>query len=79
VIKADSPAGQDRAGTVSRTPPWATAFKFPAAQKITVLRAVEWSVGRTGVIAPRAVLDPVDVAGATITYATLLLSGKVAL
>ncbi|WP_405003216.1 NAD-dependent DNA ligase LigA [Kitasatospora purpeofusca] len=71
VIKADSPADQDRAGMGSRTPHWATAFKFPAAQKITVLRAVEWSVGRTGVIAPRAVLDPVDVAGTTITYATL--------
>ncbi|MBO4210948.1 NAD-dependent DNA ligase LigA, partial [Micromonospora echinofusca] len=71
VIKADSPADQLRAGTGSRTPHWATAFKFPAAQKITVLRAVQWSVGRTGVIAPRAVLDPVDVAGTTITYATL--------
>ncbi|MFF0292472.1 NAD-dependent DNA ligase LigA [Kitasatospora sp. NPDC004615] len=71
VIKADSPADQFRAGMGSRTPYWATAFKFPAAQKITVLRAVEWSVGRTGVIAPRAVLDPVDVAGTTITYATL--------
>lgn len=71
VIKADSPTDQTRAGTGSRTPHWATAFKFPAAQKITVLRAVEWSVGRTGVIAPRAVLDPVDVAGTTITYATL--------
>ncbi|WP_370091894.1 NAD-dependent DNA ligase LigA [Streptacidiphilus sp. MAP12-20] len=71
VIKADNPADQERAGMGSRTPHWATAFKFPAAQKITVLRAVEWSVGRTGVIAPRAVLDPVDVAGTTITYATL--------
>jgi len=71
VIKADSPADQTKAGTGSRTPHWATAFKFPAAQKITVLRAVEWSVGRTGVIAPRAVLEPVDVAGTTITYATL--------
>ncbi|WP_408640995.1 NAD-dependent DNA ligase LigA [Streptacidiphilus rugosus] len=71
VIKADHPADQERAGTGSRTPHWATAFKFPAAQKITVLRAVEWSVGRTGVIAPRAVLDPVEVAGTTITYATL--------
>jgi DNA ligase (NAD+) len=71
VIKADSPADQIRAGFGSRTPHWATAFKFPAAQKITVLRAVEWSVGRTGVITPRGVLDPVEVAGTTITYATL--------
>jgi DNA ligase (NAD+) len=71
VIKADTPADQARAGIGSRTPHWATAYKFPAAQKITVLREVQWSVGRTGVVAPRAVLDPVDVAGTTITYATL--------
>ncbi|MEQ4723755.1 NAD-dependent DNA ligase LigA [Nonomuraea sp. B19D2] len=71
VIKADEPADQVQAGAGSRTPHWAIAFKFPAAQKITVLRAVEWSVGRTGIIAPRAVLDPVNVAGTTITYATL--------
>ena len=71
VVKADSPADQDQAGTGSRTPHWATAWKFPATQKITVLREVQWSVGRTGIIAPRAVLDPVTVAGTTITYATL--------
>ena len=71
VIKADDPQDRAEAGEGSRTPHWATAFKFPAAQKITVLRSVEWSVGRTGVIAPRAVLDPVSVGGTTITYATL--------
>ncbi|MFC1436690.1 NAD-dependent DNA ligase LigA [Streptacidiphilus sp. N1-10] len=71
VIKADTPADRAEAGTGSRTPHWATAWKFPAVQKITVLREVQWSVGRTGVIAPRAVLDPVTVAGTTITYATL--------
>nr|WP_211116484.1 NAD-dependent DNA ligase LigA [Glycomyces buryatensis] len=71
VIKADSRADQNEAGTGSRIPHWATAFKFPAAQKITTLRAVEWNVGRTGVIAPRAVLEPVEVGGTTITYASL--------
>jgi DNA ligase (NAD+) len=71
VVKADTPADQNQAGTGSRTPHWATAWKFPATQKITVLRDVQWSVGRTGVIAPRAVLDPVTVGGTTITYATL--------
>jgi DNA ligase (NAD+) len=71
VIKADSRADQIEAGTGSRTPHWATAFKFPAAQKITVLLDVEWNVGRTGIIAPRAVLEPVNVGGTTITYATL--------
>ena len=71
VIKADEPADQREAGAGSRTPHWATAWKFPAIQKITVLREVQWGVGRTGVIAPRAVLDPVTVGGTTITYATL--------
>ncbi|GAA1680835.1 NAD-dependent DNA ligase LigA [Glycomyces endophyticus] len=71
VIKADLPADRAEAGTGSRTPHWATAYKYPAAQKITTLLAVEWSVGRTGVIAPRAVLEPVEVGGTTITYATL--------
>ncbi|MCD0446300.1 NAD-dependent DNA ligase LigA [Glycomyces sp. A-F 0318] len=71
VIKADNRADQREAGVGSRTPHWATAFKFPAAQKITVLRDVDWNVGRTGVIAPRAILEPVSVGGTTITYATL--------
>ncbi|WP_218125363.1 NAD-dependent DNA ligase LigA [Glycomyces harbinensis] len=71
VIKADDPADRAEAGTGSRTPHWATAYKFPAAQKITRLLEVTWSVGRTGVIAPRAVLEPVEVGGTTITYATL--------
>ena len=46
VVKADSPADQQEAGSGSRTPHWATAWKFPAVQKITVLREVQWSVGR---------------------------------
>jgi DNA ligase (NAD+) len=71
VIKADERADQIEAGTGSRTPHWATAFKFPAAQKITTLLAVEWSVGRTGVIAPRADLEPVEVGGVTVSSATL--------
>nr|WP_211116773.1 NAD-dependent DNA ligase LigA [Glycomyces buryatensis] len=71
VIKADTRADQVEAGTGSRTPHWATAYKFPAAQKITKLKAVEWNVGRTGVIAPRAILEPVEVGGTTITYASL--------
>nr|WP_204745623.1 NAD-dependent DNA ligase LigA [Glycomyces paridis] len=71
VVKADERADRAAAGEGSRSPHWATAYKFPAAQKITVLRDVEWSVGRTGVVAPRAVLEPVAVGGTTITYATL--------
>lgn len=71
VVKANDPADRAAAGFGSRTPHWATAYKFPADKKITVLRDVEWNVGRTGIVAPRAVLDPVEVGGTTIAYATL--------
>ncbi|MEU5243370.1 NAD-dependent DNA ligase LigA [Streptomyces asoensis] len=71
VVKADLAADQLAAGSGSRAPRWATAYKLPAVEKITRLLAVEWNVGRTGVIAPRAVLEPVRIDGSTITYATL--------
>ncbi|MDI3387722.1 NAD-dependent DNA ligase LigA [Streptomyces sp. B-S-A8] len=71
VIKADLAADQQAAGEGSRAPRWALAFKLPAVEKITKLIDVEWNVGRTGIIAPRAVLEPVDIDGSTVTYATL--------
>jgi DNA ligase (NAD+) len=71
VVKADLAADQQAAGAGSRAPRWAVAYKLPAVEKITRLLAVEWNVGRTGIIAPRAVLEPVVIDGATITYATL--------
>lgn len=71
VIKADLAADQRAAGSGSRAPRWAIAYKLPAVEKITRLVAVEWNVGRTGIIAPRGVLEPVEIEGATITYATL--------
>ncbi|MCW2913789.1 MAG: ligase LigA [Actinomycetia bacterium] len=71
VIKADSAADQDKAGSGSRAPRWAIAYKLPATEKITKLIDVEWNVGRTGIIAPRAVLEPVQIDGSTITFATL--------
>ena len=71
VIKADAAADQIEAGFSSRAPRWAIAYKLPAAEKITRLIGVEWNVGRTGVIAPRAVLEPVQIDGTTVTYATL--------
>ncbi|WP_405629722.1 NAD-dependent DNA ligase LigA [Streptomyces sp. NBC_00016] len=71
VVKADLAADQRAAGSGSRAPRWATAYKLPAVEKITRLLAVEWNVGRTGIIAPRAVLEPVEIDGSTITYATL--------
>ncbi|BCJ32168.1 NAD-dependent DNA ligase LigA [Actinocatenispora sera] len=71
VIKADRAADQRAAGAGSRAPRWAIAYKLPAVEKITRLIEVEWNVGRTGIIAPRGVLEPVEIDGATITYATL--------
>lgn len=71
VIKADLAADQLAAGSGSRAPRWAIAYKLPAVEKITRLVEVEWNVGRTGIIAPRGVLEPVEIEGATITYATL--------
>ncbi len=71
VIKADLAADQQAAGSGSRAPRWAIAYKLPAVEKITQLLDVEWNVGRTGIIAPRGVLEPVEIDGSTITYATL--------
>jgi DNA ligase (NAD+) len=71
VVKADLAADQHTAGSGSRAPRWAIAYKLPAVEKITRLLEVEWNVGRTGIIAPRGVLEPVEIDGATITYATL--------
>jgi DNA ligase (NAD+) len=71
VIKADSAADQAAAGCGSRAPRWAVAYKLPAVEKVTTLLGVEWNVGRTGIIAPRAVLEPVEIDGSTVTYATL--------
>ncbi|WP_369264924.1 NAD-dependent DNA ligase LigA [Streptomyces sp. R35] len=71
VIKADLAADQQTAGSGSRAPRWAIAYKLPAVEKITRLLEVEWNVGRTGIIAPRGVLEPVEIDGSTITYATL--------
>ncbi|WNO76304.1 NAD-dependent DNA ligase LigA [Streptomyces sp. AM8-1-1] len=71
VIKADRAADQAAAGSGSRAPRWAIAYKLPAVEKVTTLLDVEWNVGRTGTLAPRAVLEPVEIDGTTVTYATL--------
>ncbi|RKE23089.1 NAD-dependent DNA ligase LigA [Streptomyces sp. TLI_171] len=71
VIKADDAADQQQAGSGSRAPRWAVARKLAAEHKVTRLLDVEWAVGRTGIIAPRAVLEPVVIDGVTVTYATL--------
>ncbi|QGZ47515.1 NAD-dependent DNA ligase LigA [Streptomyces sp. QHH-9511] len=71
VVKADLAADRRDAGAGSRAPRWAVAYKLPAVEKVTKLLGVEWNVGRTGVIAPRAVLELVEIDGSTVTYATL--------
>jgi DNA ligase (NAD+) len=71
VIKVDDLALRDRLGTTAKFPRWATAFKFPAEQATTTLRKIEVNVGRTGAVTPYAVLEPVFLAGSTISMATL--------
>ncbi|MFJ6433566.1 NAD-dependent DNA ligase LigA [Streptomyces sp. NPDC091416] len=71
VIKADLAADRRDAGSGTRAPRWAIAYKLPAVEKVTRLLGVEWNVGRTGIIAPRAVLEPVEIDGSTVGYATL--------
>ena len=71
VIKVDAIALRQRLGTTSKFPRWAVAFKFPAEQKTTVLRKIDVNVGRTGAVTPFAVLEPVFIAGTTVSMATL--------
>ncbi len=71
VIKVDDLATQRALGIVGREPRWATAWKFPAEQAVTRLRDIQVSVGRTGVLTPFAVLEPVFVGGVTVSMATL--------
>jgi DNA ligase (NAD+) len=71
VIKVDDLALREKLGTTAKFPRWATAFKFPAQQAHTTLLKIEVNVGRTGANTPYAVLEPVFVAGSTISMATL--------
>lgn len=71
VIKVNSYLQQQDLGFTARSPKWATAYKFPAEEVITRLRGIDLNVGRTGVVTPTAILDPVAVAGTTVQRASL--------
>ena len=71
VIKVDSLQQQEELGMTAKSPRWAIAYKFPAEEVVTKLLDIELSVGRTGVITPTAILEPVFVAGTTVSRASL--------
>ena len=71
VVKVDEVALQNELGYTSKAPRWAIAYKYPARQETTLLRAIEVSVGRTGVLTPFAVFEPVTIGGVTVSKSTL--------
>ena len=71
VIKVNRYAHQDELGFTAKSPRWAIAYKFPAEEVVTTLHDIELTVGRTGVITPTAILEPVLVAGTTVARASL--------
>ena len=71
VIKINDLASQEELGFTVKAPKWAVAYKFPAEEKEAQLLSVDWTVGRTGVVTPTANLTPVQLAGTTVSRATL--------
>ncbi|WP_122646938.1 NAD-dependent DNA ligase LigA [Enterococcus mediterraneensis] len=71
VIKVNDFDQQDQLGFTVKAPRWATAYKFPPEEAQTVIENIEWTVGRTGVVTPTAVMTPVRVAGTTVSRASL--------
>ena len=71
VIKVNDFTAQEEIGFTVKAPRWAIAYKFPAEEAQTVVRDIEWTVGRTGVVTPTAVMDPVQLAGTTVRRASL--------
>lgn len=71
VIKVNEISLQNELGYTSKAPRWAIAYKYPARQETTLLKSIEVSVGRTGVLTPFAVFEPVQIGGVTVTKSTL--------
>jgi DNA ligase (NAD+) len=71
VIKVNRFKHQEKLGFTAKSPRWATAYKFPAEESVTILKDIEVSVGRTGAITPTAILEPVLLAGTTVQRASL--------
>jgi DNA ligase (NAD+) len=71
VVRLDRFDQQEALGATSKAPRWCIAFKYPAEQATTVLRRVDWQVGKGGTLTPRATMDPVFLAGTTVQHATL--------
>lgn len=71
VLKVDDLALQQQLGNTVKVPRWEIAYKFPPEQQETVVHDIEWTVGRTGVVTPTAVMDPVQLAGTTVSRAVL--------
>ena len=71
VLKVDALEDQTELGNTAHAPRWAVAFKFPAEEQVTVLNEIQINVGRTGAATPFAVLEPVNVGGAKVSFATL--------
>ncbi len=78
VVKVNERKYQEALGFTGKAPRWALAIKFAAERATTILREVQWQVGRTGAITPRATFDPVHIAGTTVTHATLHNADEIA-
>lgn len=71
VVKVNVLALRSQLGNTVKVPRWAIAYKFPAEEKETILREIEWTVGRTGAVTPTAIMDPVTLAGTLVSRASL--------
>jgi DNA ligase (NAD+) len=71
VVKLESIKQRNELGSTSKAPKWAVAYKYPPEKKETILKDIYVQVGRTGVLTPKAVFEPVRLAGTTVTNATL--------